>query len=173
MRVAPVESSSPRIGSFSSVLRGGSSMRFSSSKLRWTSIALERHVVPPREVSEGMTDHPLLVQWQGNSVARGEYLSSRGRFVLYARRPTTLTFFSPGALPPARCTTKIRCSVALTWSITRAGLRLRQTRPRACPKRSVKLKEIAMRVKSITGTRITEDRNRAFARPCVTNQPIP
>jgi AraC family transcriptional regulator len=81
-------------------------MRFSSSKLHWASIALERHVVPPREVPEGMTNHILLVQWQGNSLARGEHLNSRGRFVPYARRPTTLTLFSPGALPPARGTTQ-------------------------------------------------------------------
>ena len=41
------------------------------------------------------------------------------------------------------------------------------------PEANVKLREIAMRVRSITRTRITEDRNRAFARPCVTNQRIP
>ena len=43
----------------------------------------------------------------------------------------------------------------------------------ARPKRSVKLREIAMRVRSITATRITEDQNRAFARHCVTNQRSP
>jgi AraC family transcriptional regulator len=81
-------------------------MRFSNRNLHWTSIALESHVVPPREVPEGRTDDLLLVQWQGNFVARGEHLDSRDRLVPYARRPTTLTLYSPGALPPARGTTK-------------------------------------------------------------------
>jgi AraC family transcriptional regulator len=106
MKVAPVENSSPRIDSFSGFLRGESSMRFSTRNLRWTSIALESHLVPPREVSEGITDHLLLMQWQGNSVARGEYLNSRGRLVPYAKRPTTLSLHSPGALPSCRATTK-------------------------------------------------------------------
>jgi AraC family transcriptional regulator len=46
------------------------------------------------------------MQWQGNSVARGDYLISRGRRVPYAKRPTTLSVFSPGALPSCRATTK-------------------------------------------------------------------
>jgi AraC family transcriptional regulator len=89
-------------------------MQLSSRNLHWTSIDLESHVVPPREVSEGITDHLLLVQWQGNSVARGDHLDSRGRVVSYAKRPTTLTLFNPGALPPARATTKfdvLLCSI--------------------------------------------------------------
>jgi AraC family transcriptional regulator len=102
LKVAPVESGSPSIGSF---VRGRSSMRFSSRNLHWTSINVESHVVPPREVSEGITDHLLLVQWQGNSIARGDHLDSRGRLVPYAKRPTTLTLLSPGALPPCRATT--------------------------------------------------------------------
>jgi AraC family transcriptional regulator len=106
MKVAPVDSSSPRIGTLSSFLRGGSSMRFSSRSLHWSSIDLESHIVPPREVPEGMTDHLLLMQWEGNSVARGDYLISRGRRVPYAKRPTTLSLFSPGALPSCRATTK-------------------------------------------------------------------
>jgi AraC family transcriptional regulator len=53
-----------------------------------------------------MTDHFLLIQWQGNSVARGDYLNSRGRLVSYAKRPTTLSLLSPGALPSCRATTK-------------------------------------------------------------------
>jgi AraC family transcriptional regulator len=106
LNVAPVDSSGPRIGTFSSFLRGGSSMRFSSKSLHWTSIDLESHVVPPREVPEGITGHLLLLQWQGNSVARGDYLISRGRRVPYAKRPTTLSVFSPGALPSCRATTK-------------------------------------------------------------------
>src|ERR1700693_2124160 len=50
MKVAPVDSSSPRIGTLSNFLRGGSSMRFSSRSLHWSSIDLESHIVPPREV---------------------------------------------------------------------------------------------------------------------------
>jgi AraC family transcriptional regulator len=103
MKVAPVESGSPRIAS---IIRGESSMRFSSSNLHWTSIDLESHVVPPREVPEGMTDRLLLLQLQGNSVARGDHLNCRGRLVTFAKRPSTLALFSPGALPPARPTTK-------------------------------------------------------------------
>jgi AraC family transcriptional regulator len=103
MEVPTVEECSPRISSF---LRGESSMRFSSRTLHWTSIDVESHVVPPREVPEGMTNHLLLVQWQGNSVARGEHLTSRGRLVPYARRPTTLTLYSPGTLRSCRPTTK-------------------------------------------------------------------
>ncbi len=106
MNVAPVDSSSTRIGTFSSFLRGSSSMRFSSRGPPWTSIDLESHRVPPREVPEGMTGHLLLLQWQGNSVARGDYLISHGRRVPYAKRPTTLSVFSPGALPSCRATTK-------------------------------------------------------------------
>jgi AraC family transcriptional regulator len=81
-------------------------MRFSSRNLDWTSIALERHVVPPREVPESTTDHLILLQWLGNSVARGDYLSSRARVVSYAKRPTTLSLLSPGVLPSCRATTK-------------------------------------------------------------------
>lgn len=81
-------------------------MRFSSRNLNWTSIDVESHVVPPREAPEGMTDQPLLMQWQGNSVARGEYRISRGRGVPYAKRPTTLSLIGPGALPSCRATTK-------------------------------------------------------------------
>jgi AraC family transcriptional regulator len=81
-------------------------MRFSSANLDWGSIALERHVVPPREVPESATDHIILLQWLGNSVARGDYLGSRGRVVSYAKRPTTLSLLSPGALPSCRATTK-------------------------------------------------------------------
>jgi hypothetical protein len=103
MKIAPIESSSPRIGSF---LRGQSSMRFSSRNLHWTSIDLESHVVSPRELTEGKTDHLLLMQWQGNSIARGDYLNSRGRLVPYACRPTTLTLFRPSVLPPARAAIK-------------------------------------------------------------------
>jgi AraC family transcriptional regulator len=106
MTVPPVDSSSPRIGTFSSFLRGESSMRFSTRGLHWTSIDLESHLVLPREVPEGITGHLLLMQWQGNSVARGDYLISRGRRVPYAKRPTTLSIFSPGALPSCRATTK-------------------------------------------------------------------
>ena len=98
MTIAPVDSSSPRIGTFSSFLRGESSVRFSTRGLHWTSIDLESHLVPPREVPEGMTGHLLLMQWQGNSVARGDYLISRGR--------STLSIFIPGALPSCRATTK-------------------------------------------------------------------
>jgi AraC family transcriptional regulator len=105
MKVAPVEDSSPRIGSFSSFLRGGSTMRFSSRNLHWTFIDLESHVVPPREVSEGTTDHLLLMQWQGNSVARGVHLNSSGRLVRFAKRPATLSLHSPGALPSCRSAT--------------------------------------------------------------------
>jgi AraC family transcriptional regulator len=104
MNVAPVESSSPKIGSF---IRGESSMRFSSRSLHWTSIDLESHVFTPREVPEGMADHFLLVQWQGNSVLRCDHLDSRGRLVPCVKRPTTLSLLSPGALPPARTTTNI------------------------------------------------------------------
>jgi AraC family transcriptional regulator len=46
------------------------------------------------------------MQWEGNSVARGDYLISRGRRVPYVKRPTTLSLFSPGALPSCRATTK-------------------------------------------------------------------
>jgi AraC family transcriptional regulator len=106
MKVEPVERISPRIGSFSSVIRGESSMRFSSRDLRWASIDLEGHVVPPREVPEGMTHYLLLLQWQGNSAARGDRLNTYGRFVPYAKRPTTLGLVSPGALPPVRATSK-------------------------------------------------------------------
>jgi AraC family transcriptional regulator len=53
-----------------------------------------------------MTGHLLLMQWRGNSVARGEYQISRGRRVPYAKRPTTLSLISPGALPSCRATTK-------------------------------------------------------------------
>jgi AraC family transcriptional regulator len=52
-----------------------------------------------------MIDHLLLIQWQGNSLGRGERLNSGGRFVPYARRPTTFTLYSPGALPSCRGTT--------------------------------------------------------------------
>jgi AraC family transcriptional regulator len=100
------ETKSLRIGTFSRFLRGDSAMRFSSRSLNWTLIDLERHVVTPREVPEGMTDHLLLLQWQGNSIARGEYRISRGRRVPYAKRPTTLSIFNPGALPSCRATTK-------------------------------------------------------------------
>jgi AraC family transcriptional regulator len=96
-----------RIGSVNSFLRGGSSMRFSSRNLHWTSIDLESHVVPPREVPEGRTDHYILVQWQGNSVARGEHLNSGRRLVPFAKRPTTLSLLSPGALPCCRATTNL------------------------------------------------------------------
>jgi AraC family transcriptional regulator len=106
MNVAPVDSSNPRIGTFSSFLRGGSSMRFSSRDLHWTSIDLESHLVPPREVPESMTGHLLLMQWQGNSVARGDYPIYRGRRAPYAKRPTTLSLFSPGTLSSCRATTK-------------------------------------------------------------------
>jgi AraC family transcriptional regulator len=118
MNVAPVDSSSPRIGTFSSFLRGGSSMRFSSRGLHWTSIDLESHVVPPREVPEGMTGHLLLMQWQGNSVARGEYQISRGRRVRYAKRPTTLSLISLGALPSCRATSKfdaLLCAIDINF----------------------------------------------------------
>ena len=101
MNVVPVDSSSPRIGTFGSFLRGGSTMRFSSRGLHWTFIDLESHVVPPREVPEGMTGHLLLMQWQGNSVARGEYQISRGRRVPYAKRPTTLSLISQAHFLPA------------------------------------------------------------------------
>jgi AraC family transcriptional regulator len=100
------ERSSPRIGSFSSVIRGESLMRFSSRNLHWGSIDLESHVVPPREVPDGMTDHFLLLQWQGSSAARGDRLNTYGRFVPYAKRPTTLALVSPGTLPPVRAATK-------------------------------------------------------------------
>jgi AraC family transcriptional regulator len=100
------ESMSPRIGTFSRFLRGESAMRFSSRSLNWTLIDLERHVVPPREVPESMTDHHLLMQWRGDSIARGEYRISHGRRIPYAKRPTTLSIFSPGALPSCRATTK-------------------------------------------------------------------
>jgi hypothetical protein len=106
MKVEPVERISPRIGSFSSVIRGESSMRFSSRDLRWASIDLEGHVVPPREVPEGMTHYLLLLQWQGNSAARGDRLNTYGRFVPYAKRPTTLGLVSPGTLSPVRATSK-------------------------------------------------------------------
>jgi AraC family transcriptional regulator len=101
-----LENSSPRIRSFSSVIRGESLMRFSSRDLHWASIDVESHEVPPREVPEGKTDHLLLFQWQSNSVARGQRLNTNGRFVPYARRPTTLGLVSPGILPPVRATTQ-------------------------------------------------------------------
>lgn len=100
-----VQSGSSRSSSFSDFLRGESSLRFTSRNLSWTSIALESHVVSPREVSEGMIDHPLILQWQGNSVARGDYQLSRGRRVSYAKRPNTLSLFTPGALPSCRAAT--------------------------------------------------------------------
>jgi AraC family transcriptional regulator len=103
MNVAPVESGSPGIGSF---IRGESLMRFSSWNLHWTSIDVESHVISPREVPEGMTDHVLLVQWQGNSVARGTYLDSHGRVVSVAKQPNTMTLFRPGALHRGRGATK-------------------------------------------------------------------
>jgi AraC family transcriptional regulator len=53
-----------------------------------------------------MTGHLILMQWQGSAVARGDYLVSRGRRVPYAKRPTTLSVFSPGALPSCRAATK-------------------------------------------------------------------
>ena len=106
VKVASLESSSPRIRSFSSVIRGESLMRFSSRDLHWASIDVESHVVPPREVPDGKTDHLLLFQWQGNFVARGQRLNTNGRFVPYARRPTTLGLVSPGTLPPVRATTQ-------------------------------------------------------------------
>ena len=81
-------------------------MRFSSRNLHWTSIDLESHVILPREVPEGMADGLLLVQWQGNSVARGAYLNSRGRLVSVAKRPNTMTLFRPGALHSGRAATK-------------------------------------------------------------------
>jgi hypothetical protein len=81
-------------------------MRFSSRNLHWASIDLEGHVVPPREVPEGMTHYLHLPQWQGNSAARGDRLNTCGRFVPYARRPTTLGLLSPGTLPPVRATSK-------------------------------------------------------------------
>ena len=104
--ILDVDRISPRIGSFSSVIRGESSMRFSSRNLHWASIDLEGHVVPPREVPDGMTDHFLLLQWQGSSAARGDRLNTYGRFVPYAKRPTTLGLLSPGTLPPVRATSK-------------------------------------------------------------------
>jgi AraC family transcriptional regulator len=99
MTVTPVDPSSQRIGTFSRFLRGESSMRFSTRGLHWTFIDLESHLVPPREVPEGMTGHLLLIQWQGNSVARGDYPISRGCRVPYAKRPTT-------TLPSCRATAK-------------------------------------------------------------------
>jgi AraC family transcriptional regulator len=106
MNVPSVDGSNPRIRTLRSFLRGGSSMRFSSRDLHWTSIDLESHLVPAREVPESTTSHLLLMQWQGNSVARGDYPISRGRRATYAKRPTTLSLFSPGALSSCRATTK-------------------------------------------------------------------
>jgi AraC family transcriptional regulator len=57
-------------------------------------------------VPESTTDHPILLQWLGNSIARGDYLNSRGRLVSYAKRPTTLSLLSPGALPSCHARTK-------------------------------------------------------------------
>jgi hypothetical protein len=48
--------------------------------------------------------HYLLLQWQGNSAARGDRLNTYGRFVPYAKRPTTLGLVSPGT--PVRATSK-------------------------------------------------------------------
>jgi AraC family transcriptional regulator len=86
-------------------------MRFSSKNLDWSSIALERHVVPPREVPESTTDHLIILQWLGNSVARGDYLNSSGHPVSYTKRPTTLSLLSPGALPSCRARTQFDVSV--------------------------------------------------------------
>jgi hypothetical protein len=53
-----------------------------------------------------MTHYLLLLQWQGNSAARGDRLNTYGRFVPYAKRPTSLGLVSPGTLPPVRATSK-------------------------------------------------------------------
>jgi AraC family transcriptional regulator len=62
-------------------------------------------------VPESTTDHLILLQWLGNSIARGDYLNSRGRPVSYAKRATTLSLLSPGALPPCRALTKFDVAV--------------------------------------------------------------
>jgi AraC family transcriptional regulator len=98
-----VEGESPLIRNF---IRGNSSARFSSKNLHWPALDLERHVISPTEVPEGTIDCALLLMWRGNSVARGEHLDSGGSYISYAKRPGTLTLFTPGAIPQVRTSTK-------------------------------------------------------------------
>src|SRR5580698_4609236 len=103
MNSLATEGGSPVIQSF---LRGNSSMHFSSRNLHWHAIDLERHIVRPTELPEGMIDSVLLIMWRGNSIARGEHLDSGGSYISYAKRPGTLTLFSPGTIPLVRTSTK-------------------------------------------------------------------
>jgi AraC family transcriptional regulator len=83
-------------------LRGKSSMRLSSSNLRWSGLALEEHVASPGERPEVAIDCFMLLLCQGSAVACGENLDSRGRFVRYTKEPGTMSLFSPGAVPWVR-----------------------------------------------------------------------
>ncbi|MEI9980320.1 MAG: helix-turn-helix domain-containing protein [Edaphobacter sp.] len=86
-------------------LRNKSLKQFSSADLGWSGLVLEKHVSQPGILEDTTIDHALLMLWTGKSVARGERLASRGRFLPYAKPSGLMTLYSQGAVAEVRPTT--------------------------------------------------------------------
>jgi AraC family transcriptional regulator len=92
----------PEIGA----LLGGSTLTSTSSvALGWDGIAVERHVIPIRELSELSINHHFLILWDGQ-VALGESARSPGKFFPYKKVPYTISTCPPGIFPAKRTATK-------------------------------------------------------------------
>ncbi|WP_263357876.1 helix-turn-helix domain-containing protein [Acidicapsa ligni] len=73
----------------------------------------------PGELPEIEIDSFVLMLWQGNSPAHGEYLNPQRRFVSYRKKPGTLTLYRPGVVPKVRPLSK---SIFLLCALNRGFL---------------------------------------------------
>jgi AraC family transcriptional regulator len=85
---------------------GSSALTASSSvPLAWDGIAVERRVIPIRELSEQPINQHFLILWDGQ-VAVGESERSPGKFFPYKKLPYTISTCPPGIFPGKRTATK-------------------------------------------------------------------
>jgi len=77
----------------------------SSVPLGWDGVAVERHTIYPRELSELSINQHFLLLWDGQ-VAVGESAHSPGKFVPYKKLPHTITTCPPGIRPAIRTSTE-------------------------------------------------------------------